>query len=38
MPDVPPLHAKTLQKDDVLKLKGRFHTRCAFSVFGYSQG
>lgn len=36
MPDVPQLHAKTLRKDDILKLKGRFHTRCAFSVFGYS--
>lgn len=36
MPDVPPLYAKTLQKDDILKLQGRFHTRCACSVFGYS--
>ena len=36
MPDVPPLFSNTLRKDDILKLKGRFHTRCAFSVFGYS--
>lgn len=36
MPDVPPLHSKTLRKDDILKLKGRFYTRCACSVFGYS--